>query len=227
MFVMQTFSFIDCRKTCIVKKPRQYLIKNIKNKNKMWMLTLMMLMGNLANTKWCKKSKKMTETLTHGYSSESTQRELSYKYQQDRFWMVFKNLCILLLWKKVAPALEGLTKWQNYLILISFFAVGGGHQGLYYIVVQLIQLLRVDAVIEQSAGGASQYVMLRGKIWLLHQHPVTTVLLYKATNNTTSQGFIMRLVLSSKKIKLINQNVWLLWWLIGLIYGYSQNSGEE
>ena len=32
--------------------------------------------------------------------------------------------------------------------------------------------------------------MLRGKIWLLHQHPVTTVLLYnKRNNNTTSQGF--------------------------------------
>ena len=30
-----------------------------------------------ANTKWCKKHKKMTETLAHGYSSDSTWQELS------------------------------------------------------------------------------------------------------------------------------------------------------
>ena len=29
--------------------------------------------------------KKMTETLAHGYSSESTQQELSHEYQQDMF----------------------------------------------------------------------------------------------------------------------------------------------
>ena len=34
------------------------------------------------------KHVKMTETLAHGYSSESTQPELSNEYQQDR---VFKN----------------------------------------------------------------------------------------------------------------------------------------
>ena len=47
------------------------------------------------------------ETLTYGYSSESTLRELSYEYQHDRFWMVFINLC-LMFWTKVASALEGL-----------------------------------------------------------------------------------------------------------------------
>ena len=52
---------------------------------------------------------KMAETLAHGYSSESTQRELSNKYQHDRVSMVFKNLCILVLWMKVASALGGLT----------------------------------------------------------------------------------------------------------------------
>ena len=50
----------------------------------------------------------MTETLAYGYSSESTQRELSNEYQHDRVQMVFKNLCILVLWRKVASALEGL-----------------------------------------------------------------------------------------------------------------------
>ena len=47
----------------------------------------------------------MTETLAHGYSSESTQWELSYEYQHD---MVIQNLWILVLWMQVALALEGL-----------------------------------------------------------------------------------------------------------------------
>ena len=51
----------------------------------------------------------MTETLAHGYSSKSTQGELlSNEYQHDRVLMVFKNLCILVLWTKVASALVGL-----------------------------------------------------------------------------------------------------------------------
>ena len=50
----------------------------------------------------------MTETLANGYSSESTQRELSNEYQHDRVWMVYKNLCICVLWTKVASVLEGL-----------------------------------------------------------------------------------------------------------------------
>ena len=40
----------------------------------------------------------MTETLAHGYSSESTQRDLSNEYQQDRVLMVFRkslHLCAL------------------------------------------------------------------------------------------------------------------------------------
>ena len=55
------------------------------------------------------KNFKMTEPLANGYSSESTQRELSDEYQHDRVKMVFKNLCVLVLWTKVASALEGLS----------------------------------------------------------------------------------------------------------------------
>ena len=55
-----------------------------------------------------KKIRKMTETLAHGYSSDSTQQELSNEYQHDMVWMIFKNLCILVLWTKVASALDGL-----------------------------------------------------------------------------------------------------------------------
>ena len=49
----------------------------------------------------------MTETLANGYSSERTQRELSNEYQHDRVWMVFRNICIFVLWTKVASALAG------------------------------------------------------------------------------------------------------------------------
>ena len=52
----------------------------------------------------------MTVTLANGYSSESTQRELSNEYQHDRDSMFFKKCCVLVLWMKVASALEGLTK---------------------------------------------------------------------------------------------------------------------
>ena len=71
-------------------------------------LTIMLLVANLVITKWWKNSE-MTETLTLGYSSESTQQELSNECQHDRVSMVFKNRCVLVLWTKVASALEGLT----------------------------------------------------------------------------------------------------------------------
>ena len=70
----------------------------------------------------------MTKTLSFGYSSESTQRELSNEYPHERHWMIFKNLvsgvpldersivigrvfknhCVLVLWMKVTLALEEL-----------------------------------------------------------------------------------------------------------------------
>ena len=52
----------------------------------------------------------MTETLANGYSNESTRRELSNEYQHDRVSMVFENICVLVLWMKVASALEGLNQ---------------------------------------------------------------------------------------------------------------------
>ena len=48
----------------------------------------------------------MTETLANGYSYESTRGELSKEYQHDRVSMVFKDICVPLLWRKVASALE-------------------------------------------------------------------------------------------------------------------------
>ena len=52
----------------------------------------------------------MTETLANGYSSESAQQELSNEYQHDRVKIVFRNVCILVLWTNVASALEGLRR---------------------------------------------------------------------------------------------------------------------
>ena len=51
----------------------------------------------------------MTETLANEYSSESAQQELSNEYQHDMVEMDFENLCVLVLWTKVASALEGLS----------------------------------------------------------------------------------------------------------------------
>ena len=41
------------------------------------------------------KTRKTTETMAKGYSSESTQQELSNEYQDDRVSMFFKNLPFL------------------------------------------------------------------------------------------------------------------------------------
>ena len=49
----------------------------------------------------------MTKTMAHGYSSESTQGELSKEYQYNRVYMIFENVCVLELWTNVAPAFEG------------------------------------------------------------------------------------------------------------------------
>ena len=51
---------------------------------------------------------KLTETHAKGCSSESTQEELSNEYQHDRVSIVFKNLCVLVLWTEAASTLDGL-----------------------------------------------------------------------------------------------------------------------
>ena len=56
------------------------------------------------------QKKFFTETLANGYSSENTRQELSNGYQDDRVSMVFQESCILVLWKKVVSALDGLLR---------------------------------------------------------------------------------------------------------------------
>ena len=52
---------------------------------------------------------KLTETLANGYSSDSSQRELSNEYQQDSVWMIFMIFCVHVNRTKVTSALEGLS----------------------------------------------------------------------------------------------------------------------
>ena len=67
-------------------------------------LTLMLLVANLPKYKMTQKIWKMAETLAHGYSSESTQRELSYEYPHDLVMMIFTIFCILVHWTKITLA---------------------------------------------------------------------------------------------------------------------------
>ena len=60
-----------------------YHVASVYKWDSMPSLTLMLLVTNLANKNYAKKLK-MTETLAHGYSLESTQRELSNGYQHNR-----------------------------------------------------------------------------------------------------------------------------------------------
>ena len=69
----------------------------------------------------------MTETLAHGYLSESTWRELSNEYQHDWVQMFFKNLCVLVLWTKEASALEGLKNLCTGLFSVSHHYIEGGY----------------------------------------------------------------------------------------------------
>ena len=66
------------------KSMREHCKQNYDPLISLHSLTHMLLVINLANTKWCKNTGEKTETLSNGYSSESTLRELSNKYQHDR-----------------------------------------------------------------------------------------------------------------------------------------------
>ena len=70
------------------------------------------------------KKMKMTETLTNGYSSENSQRELSNEYQHDRVSMFFKNICFLVHRTKVASALKGLSELRGRILSCSDIAEG-------------------------------------------------------------------------------------------------------
>ena len=64
------------------------------------------------------KALKITETLANGYSSESTQQELSNEYQHDKVSMFFKNVYVLVLWIKVTSALKGLNATDYFVNIL-------------------------------------------------------------------------------------------------------------
>ena len=81
------------------------------------------LFANFGNTYCFKKPKnKSSKPLALGYSSVSTQQELSNDYEHDRVWM-FKKLCILVLWTRVASALEVLSDDLVLKILLTVRSV--------------------------------------------------------------------------------------------------------
>ena len=55
----------------------------------------------------------MIETLAHGYSSENAQLGLSNEYKHEGDLNVFQNVCIIVLWNKVASALDGLSHFMQ------------------------------------------------------------------------------------------------------------------
>ena len=56
--------------------------------------------------------------MVHGYSSESTKRELSNEYQYDRVQVVFESIRVLVLLTKVASELEGLKSNMGLCVII-------------------------------------------------------------------------------------------------------------
>ena len=81
--------------------------KNHVNGRQAELLTLMLLVANLANTKWGKKAENDWNPGKWVLIWHFTQ--LSNEYQHDRVKMVIKNLCIIAISMKLASALEGLT----------------------------------------------------------------------------------------------------------------------
>ena len=55
--------------------------------------------------------------MAHGYSSDSDQKDISNEYHYDRVYIVFNNFVV---WRKVASALEGLTKLSLHISCDSF-----------------------------------------------------------------------------------------------------------
>ena len=80
----------------------------------------------------------MDGTLDNTYSSESTKQELFNEYQHDRVKMVFKTLCVYVLWMKLASGLDELmrnTGWKQMLGLLLSIDFGN-----HYILVTNFQI---------------------------------------------------------------------------------------
>ena len=82
---------------------------------------------------------KMTKTLAHGYSFESTQWELSNEYQYDRVKMLFNRLCVLVLWTKVPSTMEGL-RYRKLKVLNVMYSMNLSSTNTIYIIYFVIMV---------------------------------------------------------------------------------------
>ena len=66
----------------------------------------------------------MTETLAHGYASESSQRDLSSEYQHDRVQIFFKNMFVFQLWTSSIEWVKGILREViSYPVIFSLSVV--------------------------------------------------------------------------------------------------------
>ena len=85
-------------------------------------LTLMLLVANLVNTKWCKKTEKRLKPWHMGTHLRVLSESYPMYTNMTGFRWFSKNLCILVLWTKVAWALKGLSSkkaTKGWTILIA------------------------------------------------------------------------------------------------------------
>ena len=86
----------------------------------------MLLVANLANTKWWWKLEKSLKSWHMGTYLMSIQQTLSNEYQHDRVETIFKNLCFLVFSTNVALALEGLKVINHIQCYLKYYRKRGG-----------------------------------------------------------------------------------------------------
>ena len=68
----------------------------------------MLLVANLANTKWCKKPEKWPKPWQMGTHMKVLGESFPMNTNMTGFRWFFENICVLVLWMKEASSLEGL-----------------------------------------------------------------------------------------------------------------------
>ena len=89
-------------------------------------LTLTLLVANFANTKWCKKTRKWLKPWHIGTHLRVLSESYLMNTNMTGFGWLSRYRCILVLWTKVARALEGLKVKYLYLRLCFWFSGGSG-----------------------------------------------------------------------------------------------------
>ena len=77
-------------------------------------LTLTLLVAYLANTKWCKNPENWLKPLQMGTHLRGLSESFQMNTNMIEFRRFSQNVCILVLWAKVASASEGLKLYLEY-----------------------------------------------------------------------------------------------------------------